>query len=446
MLGRLLAPAEFAIYGYTTIGVTVALSIGDLGLGIRLIRGQADDLDLRRCLGVQIAVLALLASGTGLAMVLFVGGGDRLTVGLIAAAILFTALQTLPLAMLERGLAFRAISLIEVGQRASFICLAVGLAVATDNRLAIPLAAVIAAAAGYGAVLSTSRWRVWPLLGEVRATLLGVATEWWQSRVATQLTYAAYPILGGLLFSAREVGLIVLALMVTSAPTLLAPLASRAALPAMAAAGTATERLEIFRELFRALIFLSAPVVTAIFVSADAIAVGAFGQEWRDAGLLIRLECLTTLAGLMLTPSLPLLFDVFEPRNVKRLFAGWTLAMWVATPLMAIVAGYLAPSMVNAALAFGVVAIIDLRLRSVSPFLLTGELWRPLAWATVGAGIGAALAIWIGGLGGALVGAAGGLGVYLSGTQYGRNSVNPADLLRALASGLRAGDAPPSIR
>src|SRR5262249_19516313 len=154
------------------------------------------------------------------------------------------------------------------------------------------------------------------------------SSHWWQSRIANQLSYAAYPLLGGIIFTSREVGLMVWALAFSSVPALLAPMVARAVFPALART-RAPAQVDVYRPLFRALLMIGLPLVAALLACAEPLTVYVFGGEkWTDGIPLLRLESITTLIGLILSPLVPLLFLSLSPRLVKWLMVGSAIALW----------------------------------------------------------------------------------------------------------------------
>lgn len=436
-LGRLLGPADFALYGYTTIGVTVALAVGDLGLAARIIREGPEQELLRRAFGAQlIAAAAIAVLGAAIIALAPWSGGQRLAAALLLVAILLAALQTLPTAVLEARLAFRTVSLVEVAQRALFTVAAVALAVAGAELEAVPAAAALAGVLAYAGIVRGARWSLRPRFGRQRGLLRGFASDWWQGRLATQLAYAAYPVLGGLLFSGREAGYIVLGLTITSFSVLLAPLVARSTFPAMSGAG-AGERWEVFREVFGAFVVLSLPLLAVTAVSTDALVRLLFGDAWQGAVGIVRLTCVATLFGIALTPSLPLLYMLLDSGFVRRVLVGWAVAQWLLTPVAALALGPLAPAAVGAAAGAVALFLLDRRLRREAGLSVSAELARPLAVTAAAMAAGAGVLLAVGGTAGGLAGAGVLLAVYAA-LAVGLGGIpQPRRMLGAFSSSLR---------
>lgn len=316
-LPRLLTPAEFSLYGYVNTVVLFGAALGDLGLGAYLIKNRIDGRDISGSLALQLSFwipASLLALAIGFAFSPF--GFEPLTVSLLVLALFLLSLQALPTALLEKDLAFKTISAIEVTQRVLLVGIAIALAALGPGQWVIPAAAAVAAMFGYPAAMIAAKWHWRPRFKRGEPLFRGFSSEWWQVRVANQGAYAAYPLLGGLLYTAHDVGLIVWALAVTMIPAYLAPMVARATYPAMTRARP-EHRTEIFGSLFRALLLIGGPMIAFLLVAAEPLTEVVFGSEWLDGVPLLRLESVTSLIGIGLSLIIPLMFLVADPRRVK---------------------------------------------------------------------------------------------------------------------------------
>jgi len=388
-LSVLLSPSDFALYGYVTTVILVAAAVGDLGLGAAMIKGEPSEKHLRGSLALQL-VFWIPACVFGAAVVTAIGayGFSAATTVLLFTALLLLCLQTLPTALLERRMAFGSIAIVETAQRVVFVAAAAALAATAPRQWSIPLAVALAAVVSLPATLVLSHWRWGPRFVRGEPLFRGFSSDWWQSRIANQLTYAAYPLLGGILFTAHQVGLMVWALAVTSVPALLAPMIARAVFPAIARVEGA-EQVAVYRKLFRGLLLLALPFVAALFVCAEPLTSFFFGDKWLQAVPLLRLESVTTLLGLALTPIVPLLFLALDSRRVKWMMVASTAAIWGLALLIASVASFKAISIAQIAVAATLLLLIDVMLRRRRSYSPIADMLPGLA------GLGAALAVGI---------------------------------------------------
>jgi O-antigen/teichoic acid export membrane protein len=371
-LSVLLEPSDFALYGYVTTVILVAAAVGDLGLGASLIKGEPSDEQLRGSLALQLSVwvpFCILGGAAGAALGVY--GFSPATAVLLFAALLLLCLQTMPTALLERRMAFGSVATVETAQRVVFVACAIALAAVAPRQWSIPLALLVSALVSLPATVFLARWHWTPRFARGEPLFRGFSSHWWQSRIANQLSYAAYPLLGGILFTAHQVGLMVWALAITSVPALLAPTIARAVFPAIARTDEA-HQVPVYRQLFRGLLVLAVPCVAALFSCAEPLTRYFFGDKWLEAVLLLRLESITTFLGLALTPIVPLLFLAIEPRRVKWLMVLGTAAVWALAPIVAIAASFKAISITQIAVAVALLGAIDVilrRRRSYSPIV-----------------------------------------------------------------------------
>lgn len=362
-LPLLLTPAEFSLYGYVNTVVLVGAAVGDLGLGAYIISHAIRDRDLERSFALQLTFWTLTSALViGVSMVGDPFGFSPVTTGLLVLCLLLFSLQALPTALLEKEMRFARISAIEVVQRVLLVGIALGLAAFHPTEWSIPLAAAVAALIGYPAFLIAARWRWRPRLGGGEPVFRGFASHWWQIRIASQAAYAAYPLLGGLLFSATEVGLIVWALAVTSIPAYFAPMVARATFPALSRAEP-LERSRIFSPLLRGLLVIGMPLIAALLVAAEPLTAGIFGSDWIDAVPLLRLESITTVLGIATSSAIPFVFLTTSPRNVKWICVGNTLAIVALGVVLAPAAGYLSISIATIASTSVMLVLFDRMLR-----------------------------------------------------------------------------------
>jgi O-antigen/teichoic acid export membrane protein len=387
-LAALLTPADFALYGYVTTVILVAAAVGDLGLGAGLIKGEATPRDLRGSFALQLIFWIPFCTAMGvIGAAAGVYGFSTETMALLAAALLLLSLQALPTALLERRMAFGSIALLETLQRAVFIGGAVLLAVFAPSQASIPLAAACAGVVGYLSALVISGWRWRPRFARGEPLFRGFSSDWWQGRIANQLTYAAYPLLGGILFSGREVGLIVWALAISSVPSFLAPTVARAVFPAIVRTGEA-HQTRVYSRLFKAMLLVGLPITGVMFACAEPMTRYLFGGKWLDAVPLLRLESVTTVVGLALTPVVPLLFVVLPVRRVKWMMVASTASLWVLAPSLSQAFSFKAISIATIIVTVTLAIAFDRMLAAARGYSLLRDMLPGLAGVAVGVAVG----------------------------------------------------------
>jgi PST family polysaccharide transporter len=392
-LPLLLSPADFALYGFVTTVILISAAVGDLGLGASIIRGpEPSDRRISGSFALQLAFwVPLCAAGALAGIAVGAYGFSTATVALLFGTLLLLCLQALPTSLLERRLAFGSIAVVEVLQRLVFVGGAIALAAVAPGEAAIPAAAAAAALVGYPAALIVARWHWLPRFDKGEPLFRGFSSDWWQSRIANQLSYAAYPLLGGLLFSQSEVGLLVWALAISSAPALISPMVARALFPAIARAAP-EEQIAVYRRFLRGLLVLGLPLCAALFALATPLTLEVFGESWRGGITVLRLEAVTTSLGLVLTACVPLLFLALRTRVVKWTAVGGTVAIWLLSIALAPVADYRAISIATIVVSSLTLIVFDRMLIRERGYSQIADLRTGFAAAVVAAAAGLLLA------------------------------------------------------
>lgn len=327
-LSRLMSPSEFAYYGWTIAVVTAVTAVGDLGFGGALIRsararqqaGAAVTLHRRRLLPIA----ALFAVAIALAPL---SAGVQQAAFLLLACALFLSPQMVLTAVLEAEGRFALIGAIEVVQRAVLIGVAVALAAVIHAPWIAPAAGAVSALVGYLLTLGASGVP-FRAAGSSERLDTHFSAAWLQGRVANQLNYGVYPLLGALFFSSHDLGLILWALSVSALPGLAGQLTARVLFPAAAireGRRTAAAHLEVVTTL----VAMATPAVAAMIVFARPLTHLIFGAKWLGAVTVLQLECVNTLLGLILTPTAPILYLLCGARRAKSLMLIFTLQTWV---------------------------------------------------------------------------------------------------------------------
>jgi len=96
----------------------------------------------------------------------------------------------------------------------------------------------------------------------------------------------------------------------------------------------------------------------------------------------------TTLIGLSLTPTVPLLFLAVAPRTVKWLMVGWLAAVVVLTPPLAAIVSFRAISISQIAASAAVLATVEVWLRRERGYSLLADTVPGALGLLVAVGIG----------------------------------------------------------
>lgn len=303
LLARLLAPSDFGLLAMILVFTGFASTISDLGLSTALI--QKRDIQPRHestifCLQLACgAFLALLLSAAAPLIASFYQVHRLAGICLaIAPTFLLNAFGSVPLALLQRKMAFRSIAAIEI-----------------TSLLGSGAAAVIAALNG---------WGIWSLvLQALLASLITSALSWQQSRWRPELAFtpAAWrelrrfsSALTGFnivnywirnldnLIIGKFIGTYALGLYSRAYSMMLFPIrqvgdiVSRVMLPAMSSIQDQTERFrDIYLRATRVIALITFPFMIGMAVLADLIIVILFGPAWSGAISILRILSLVGL-------------------------------------------------------------------------------------------------------------------------------------------------------
>jgi len=297
LLARLLSPSDFGALAMVLIFTGFAASFRDLGLGAALIQKQ--DVQPRHestvfflQLTVGIILTLLLAAGAPLIARFY--GNPRLTALCLGIApnFILAALGGLPMALLQKAMAFRKIAKIET------------ISVLVSGTTAI--------------LLALNGWGIWSLvLQTLLATLLTSVLSWQQSSWHPKLTFdlpawrelrrfssslTGFNFLNywirnlDNLIIGKFIGAVSLGIYSRAYNLMLYPISqvsgtvSRVMFSAMASIQDQTEHLrEIYLRAARLIALVSFPIMAGMSVLADLFIVTVFGAAWQDAAGVLRI-------------------------------------------------------------------------------------------------------------------------------------------------------------
>src|SRR4029077_20538868 len=166
---------------------------------------------------------------------------------------------------------------------------------------------------------------------------------------------------------------------------------ARAVFPAIARTDEPSQTV-VYRELFRGMLVVALPLVAALFACAEPLTRYFFGDKWLEAVPLLRLESITTLLGLALTPIVPLLFLALEPRRVKWMMVTSTVALWTLAPLVAQFASFKAISICQIAIGTSLLLVVDRMLHTSRGYSPVRDMLAGLGGLAAAGAVGVPLA------------------------------------------------------
>ena len=304
-LARLLAPADFGVYGIVAAVVSIWTALGDFGLGASLVQ-QAEPPT-----AAQLKTVWTIQQLIALAAVIVIWLGAPLLNGLIAGlpdgapwmlrvlalGLLMSSLRTLPAVMMERELRFGPLAAAEVVQQATFYAVAIVLAVLHAGPWAFVLAGL--AQLAVGALIVNLAWRHWPRVGIDRTGLramFGFGFAYQGSIVVLTIRDAPLPALAGLAAGTVAAGLIQFAVRLALTISTIDDLVARIAFPAFSRLQSHPDQQA--RALNLAILMTGlvlVPAQCAIAALAPVLVPIVFGGQWSDAVPPLQMICRATL-------------------------------------------------------------------------------------------------------------------------------------------------------
>lgn len=339
LLARVLAPAEFGLVAILTFLLALLTAIGDLGLGMSLVRRPQEptEAEYRTVASFQQTVaggVVLVACAATPLVVREYGlpRSDWWLLPMMAGAILADSVRFLPLARLERRLAFPQIGAVEVAQAIAFNGVLLPLAMRPEFRgQSFPIA--VLARSITGALLAISlgpRSRGWGWDWPSVKPFLAFGLPYQGVNVITVARNSIVPVFVGLLLGRAAVGRLAWAVMVAGFPLTGLILFQRLYVGSF---GRLQQHPAELREFVRRLVAVAhgvvAPLAVVTLVLIDPIVRLAFGTVWLSAVPLVFWLWLGCLAIPTLAPLTGLLHALGHSRVVFRVTLAATIATWV---------------------------------------------------------------------------------------------------------------------
>lgn len=344
VLARLLSPAEFGVYGITVFLMHFLVVFGDAGLAAGLIREaeEPEERDYQAIFSFQQLLVAVVAAvGFVLApvvsLLLWPEGGLGWLLQAVLVALLLSSFQTVPVARLERRLAFDKLTIVEVAQAVAFNGIAVAGALLGYGADAMAAALVARSVSG---VL---------LLRSVSAQPLAWNWDW--SRVRSRLRFglafqggafvnllrdSLVPVFVGATLGNAAVGGIFFARMLAFYPFLIVYMLQRVLMPMFAR--LQTEPQELARAVALSLFAVAAlvvPVQTTVWALQEPLLRIVFGEQWLGSLDVYRWLWFAVLLEPQIVVGIALLHALGKADRVLRFSIASTVGLWLAAvPLL----------------------------------------------------------------------------------------------------------------
>lgn len=363
VLARLIPPAEFGHAAVALGFIAVALGIAWLGFGTPLIQMPSitrEQIEVATFLSVTIGVALSLATVLVFAPYLVApifGKREAYLLELASPIYALSGLGTVPNALLQRRLAFRRTSQIEILSLAAGPIVSIVLAAAVGlDAEALVIGGLATAAVATSLTLlasrpSAPRWRRSEAKGIAGfgafSGMVGVAGALYLN--------VDYMILGARL-SPRQVGFYWRAYTLgVDYQSKISGIMARLALPLYSHARSAEDRRRLRERMIRIHTIVLYPVLTTLIALAPEAVPLIYGPEWKPAVFPTQILAIAGMAAVASVGTAPLMFAVGKPRQlfyfVLVLLSGYVLVVVTAS-------GYGLRAVVIAVAAYQVVLVI----------------------------------------------------------------------------------------
>jgi O-antigen/teichoic acid export membrane protein len=335
MVVRLLTPEDFGLFGMATtyLGLLTLLSEFGIGSAVVTLRNLSES-ELRQlhCLSVLLGLTAtLLSFGAALPLSLFFKSPALAPmIAVMGTGFAISAFRSVPYALLQKDLAFRTLSWVEVVQALIQSLASVALAWAGAGYWALALSGLVGLA--IGAILSLWKRPValqWPNWRYIQHSLL-FSWRILVSRISWYLYSNADFVVAGRVFGAAALGTYTVAWNVAHMPgEKIVSLVMRVTPSFFAAAQDNKAALRHYLGLLtEVLSIIMFPVLCGLCLLAPEFVHVALGDRWQGAALFIRILSIYTLLRSIVTLLPQILNVVGETR-----FSMWsTLAVLAVLP------------------------------------------------------------------------------------------------------------------
>jgi O-antigen/teichoic acid export membrane protein len=336
LLARLLTPAEFGLVAIFTFFLAFLTALGDLGLGMSLVRQPAEpsDAEYRAVSSFQQAVaiggaFAALAATPWVVRAYGLAPGAWWLLPIMALAILADSIRFQPLVRLERRLAFERVGAVEITQAIVFNSVLLSLAVSGFRTTCFPIAVVARSSAGMLLALALGpRSAGWSWHWPTARHHLRIGFPYQGVHLITVLRNSLVPLFVGLLLGRASVGRLEWAAMMAGFPLTGLILLQRLYVGSFSRMRAHPDDLRVLvTRMLSVAHALVAPAAVVTLVLIDPVVRLVFGDVWLGAIPLAR----WLWPGCLVMPTLAPLIGLLHAFGRSRVVLGAGLVAMLAT-------------------------------------------------------------------------------------------------------------------
>jgi PST family polysaccharide transporter len=296
VLARLLVPEHFGLIGMVTAVTGLAERIKDFGLAIATVQRETITHEqisalfwINGALGLGTAALVALLAWP---MARFYGDERVLHITLaIALNFVWSGFAVQHLGLLRRAMRFKAVAFVQIGSSAASIAIAIAAALAGAGYWALVVREVARSLLFTAGVWLSCRWIPGrPVRGTGVRSMIAFGANLSAVQMAYEFSANFGHVLMGRLFGAHPLGVFRQGVQLVSGPInqLIDPINS----VAESTLSRVQNEPETYRSYYRKLVTLVAgttmPIITYIFVHAEAVVAIVLGSGWEDAAPVFR--------------------------------------------------------------------------------------------------------------------------------------------------------------
>jgi PST family polysaccharide transporter len=286
ILARLIVPAEFGRFAIALVVQEVAYAVGGAGLNAALVQRKAlgrehqqTAMAMGLIVGLTLAVLTLVAAS--LIVVPIFGARTALFVRLLAPLGLLAALNTVPMSALQRRMAFRRVSEIEILNTVVRVVVCIGLALAGLGGEALVLGLIAGLVAGLIAACLSAP----PPLPRLRRAAARELLDYAVPVTLASISSLGFSNVDYLIIGARlgplQTGYYYRAYtLAVEYQRKIAIVMNQVGFPILARTGSKAEFGQLYRMMIRLLTVMLFPLLVLLVIAAPVIVPFLFGPHW----------------------------------------------------------------------------------------------------------------------------------------------------------------------
>jgi PST family polysaccharide transporter len=339
VLARLLVPAEFGLVAILTFFLSLLTALGDLGLGMSLVRQPVEPsaaayravATFQQVVALGVAMVALAAS-PWVTRAYGLRPEDWWWLPVMGLAIVADSARFLPVARLERQLAFQRVGAVEITQAVVFNAVLLTLAAAGFRTACFPIAVLARSTAGASlANVLGPRLRGWSWDWTTARRHLAFGLPYQGVHLVAVIRNSLVPLFVGLLLGKAAVGRLEWAAMVAGFPLTSLIFLQRLYVGSFSRLRDYPTALGKFVTLIVTLAHAAvAPVAVTTLVLIDPIVRLVFGEGWLAAVPLFRWLWFGCLAAPTIAPLTGLLHALGRSPVVLAAALAGSIVTWAA--------------------------------------------------------------------------------------------------------------------